>query len=491
MRRTTFIVRVTLGCWLLITLVNTAALADKPELCTSVDRRADECWDTALEIWRLAEPGYQEVKSSALLAAMLEEAGFKLEREIAGMPTAFVASYGEGSPVIAVLGEFDALPGLSQDAVPQPQPCEPGGYGHACGHHLFGVASASAVIAIAEQIKAGAIKGTVRFYACPAEEGGAAKVFMVRDGLFNDCDAALHWHPGSRNAAGDATCLSRAAVKFRFHGRSTHAASSPEQGRSALDGVEITNYAAELMREHTPDNTRIHHVITDGGRAPNVVPDFAEVYYYVRHPKSDTVRELYERLVLCAKAGAMASETRLEIDYQGGTLEILPNDTLSRVTLKNLEELNDIEFSADEIQFASRIAETLAEPKPISSIEEVLDRKGSVNQGSTDVGDVSWVTPTTGFSTVCWAPGTPGHSWQAVAAGGTTIARKGMLLASKVMAATAWDLYTRPELLAAAKQELAGRVKETPYRTLLEKDQKPPLTYRNPPAGRATQAAGE
>ncbi len=490
MRFTNLMARAIVGCWIL-TLVTASAVAEKPDLYASVDQRADKCWETALEIWRLAEPGYQETKSSELLATLLDAAGFKLDRGVAGMPTAFIASYGEGSPVIAILGEFDALPGLSQDAVPQPKPREPGGYGHACGHHVFGVASASAAIAIAEQIKAGTIRGTVRFYACPAEEGGAAKVFMVRDGLFKDCEAALHWHPGSRNAAGDATCLSRAAVKFRFHGRSTHAAGAPEQGRSALDGVEITNYAAELMREHTPDSTRIHHVITDGGRAPNVVPDFAEVYYYVRHPKSDTVRELYERLVLCAKAGAMASETRLEVDYQGGTAEILPNDTLSRVTLANLEALNDIEFTAEETQFASRIAETLAEPKPLSSIEEVLDRKGSVNHGSTDVGDVSWVTPTTGFSTVCWAPGTPGHSWQAVAAGGTTIARKGMLLASKVMAATAWDLYTKPELVAAAKQELADRVKETPYRTLLEKDQKPPLTYRNPPAGTLTQTAGE
>ncbi len=454
------------------------ALAQKAELYKSVNQRADLCWDAAQAIWRLAEPGYQEEKSSALLRDMLETAGFKIERGVAGMPTAFTATLGSGEPVIGLLGEFDALPGLSQDATPHRAPREEGGYGHGCGHHLFGVASASAAIALAEQIEAGNLQGTVRFYGCPAEEGGAAKVFMVRDGLFGDCAAVLHWHPSSRNSAGDATCLARVAAKFRFHGRSAHAATAPEQARSALDAVELTNFAAELMREHTPDFTRIHHVITAGGGAPNVVPDFAEVYYYVRHPDGEVARELYDRLVLCAKAGALATETRLEIDYQGGQLEILPSDTLSRVTLANLRELNDLEFSPEQIRFANAIAQTLAKPKPLSSVEEIVDRKGTVTMGSTDVGDVSWAVPTTGFSTVCWVPGTPGHSWQATACGGTTIGRDGMLLAAKVLAATAWDLYRGPEILAAARAEHRNRLTETPYRTLLAPDQNPPLDYR-------------
>ncbi len=272
----------------------------------------------------MAEPGYQETKSSALLADMLASAGFDVERGVAGIPTAFTASYGSGKPVIGILGEFDSLPGLSQEAVPHRQPREVGGNGHACGHHLFGVASASAAIAVAEQIKAGNLQGTVRFYACPAEEGGAAKVFMVRDGLFGDCDAVLHWHPGSRNSAGDSTCLARVAAKFRFHGRSAHAASAPEQARSALDAVELTNHAAELMREHTPDFTRIHHVITAGGGAPNVVPDFAEVFYYVRHPEGKVVRELYDRLVLCAKAGRWLPRRSWKLTTSAGNWKFCP-----------------------------------------------------------------------------------------------------------------------------------------------------------------------
>jgi aminobenzoyl-glutamate utilization protein B len=467
------------------------AAAEKAALYQSIDARADVCWQTALAIWNLAEPGYQETKSSALLAEMLTSAGFKLERGVCGMPTAFTATFGSGKPVIGILGEFDALPGLSQEATPQRKPRASGGYGHGCGHHLFGVASASAAIAVAEQIKDGNLSGTVRFYACPAEEGGAAKVFMVRDGQFKDCDAVLHWHPGSRNSAGDSTCLARVAVKFRFHGRSAHAAGAPDQARSALDAVELTNHAAQLLREHTPDFTRIHHVITAGGGAPNVVPDFAEVFYYVRHPEGKVVRELYERLVLCAKAGALATETKLEVEYLGGQLEILPNDALSRLTLANLRALNDLKFSEDEIHFANALAETLQEPAPLTSISEVVDRQGSTSKGSTDVGDVSWAAPTTGFGTVCWVPGTPGHSWQATAAGATTIGRKGMLLAAKVLSATAWDLYTKPELLAAAKAEHERRLAATPYESLLQPGQKPPLDYRNPPQQAIKASAAE
>lgn len=461
------------------------ALAGKPELAAAVDARADDAWAAAQQIWEWAEPGYQEVKSADLLAGMLADAGFTIERGVADIPTAFVASYGQGRPVIAILGEYDALPGLSQKAVPERSPRESGGYGHACGHHLFGVASAVAAIVVAEQIKAGELNGTVRYYGCPAEEGGAAKVFMVRAGLFDGCDLALHWHPSSRNAAGDATCLARCAAKFRFHGRSAHASSAPEQGRSALDAVELTNHAAQLLREHTPDSTRIHHVITAGGGAPNVVPDFAEVYYYVRHPRAEVAKQVYARLLKCAEAGALATETRLEVEYLGGTNEILPNEPLAGATLENLRALNDLRLTPAEQQFAARIQTTLVEPKPLDSIREVIDAHGAENKGSTDVGDVSWVVPTSGFSTVCWAPGTPGHSWQAVAAGGTTIGRNGMLLAAKVLAATAHDAMTRPELVAAARDEHARRVGQKAYESLLEAGQRPPLDYRKPPVERS------
>ena len=461
-----------------------SGLAQKDALTESIRRRDEASWDTALKIWEFAEPGYQEERSSALLAGMLEEAGFRVERGVAEIPTAFTATFGEGEPVIGILGEYDALPGLSQEAVPFRQPAGEGGYGHACGHHLFGAASASAAIAVAEQIRAGNIRGTVRFYGCPAEEGGSGKVFMVRAGLFEDCDAVLHWHPGSENSAGDRSSLARMAVKFRFRGKAAHAASSPEQGRSALDAVELTNHATELLREHTPEKTRIHHVITaGGGGAPNVVPGFAEVYYYVRHPKADVLRPLYDRLVNCAKAGALGTETELEVRFEGGIREILPNNVLARAAMENLKALNDLEYTDPERQFAVRLQQTLTQPKPLESVGEVRDRSGEIGMGSTDVGDVSWVVPTTGFETACWVPGTPGHSWQATACGGTSIARKGMTLAARVLAATAWDLFINPDLLAAARKEFDERRGETPYTSLMEEGQKPPLDYRNAPAG--------
>ena len=462
----------------------TDCFGQKAALSESIQKRDQQFWEAALKIWGWAEPGYQEQKSSALLAKLLEEAGFQLERGVAEIPTAFTATFGSGKPVIAILGEFDALPGLSQQAVPYRQPSEHVTYGHGCGHHLFGVASASAAIAVAEQIKSGQIQGTIRFYGCPAEEGGSAKVFMVRAGLFDDCTAVLHWHPSSRNSAGDRSSLARMAVKFRFHGKAAHAAGAPEQGRSALDAVELTNFAAQLLREHTPDFTRIHHVITAGGGAPNVVPDFSEVYYYIRHPKGKTVRPLYDRLVLCAKAGALATETKLNIGFEGGIREILPNNTLSQIAMDNLKQLNDLQYTVEETKFALKLQQAIPKPKPLTDIHKVHDHSGTIGKGSTDVGDVSWVVPTTGFTTACWVPGTPGHSWQAVACGGTGIARKGMNLAARVLAASAWDLFHSLETLVAAKTEQERRLGEAKYQSLMQPNQKPPLDYRKPPKPR-------
>ncbi|HUG19312.1 MAG TPA: amidohydrolase [Planctomycetaceae bacterium] len=456
---------------------------EKKELCGIVNARLAEDWDAALQIWNFAEPGYQETKSSALLASMLERAGFKITKQVAGIPTAFTAEFslGENPPIIGILGEFDALPGLSQEAVPYRKVSEGKTYGHACGHHLFGVASASAAVSLSEYMTKHQLAGTIRFYGCPAEEGGSAKAFMVREGLFDDCGAVLHWHPSSMNAAGDRLSLARIAVKFRFLGKAAHAAGAPEQGRSALDAVELTNHAAQLLREHTPDGTRIHHIITAGGDAPNIVPRFAEVYYYVRHPESQVVKDLYRRLELCAQAGALATETILKIDYQGGIMEIFPNNTLASITMNNLKALNDLTYSEEELKFAIKLQEELPQPEPLDSISQVVDKSGTVGKGSTDVGDVSWVVPTTGFSTACWVPGTPGHSWQAVACGGTTIARNGMNLATRVLATSAYDLLVDPDVIEQAQQEQAERLKDRKYETLLKQDQKPPLDYRNPP----------
>ena len=466
---------------LLTFLATRPALAQKEDLYKSIHDRDAASWQAALKIWELAEPGYQETKSAAVLSVMLEEAGFEVRTAVAGIPTAFTATVGRGKPVIGILGEYDALPGLSQQATPQRESRPGNSYGHGCGHHLFGVAAASATIAIAQQIRAGTLKGTVRYYGCPAEEGGAAKVFMVQAGLFDDCDVVLHWHPGNVNSAGDRSTLARIAVKFRFHGISAHAAGAPEQGRSALDAVALTNHAAELLREHTPDQTRIHHVITYGGAAPNVVPDFAEVYYYIRHPNSEVVRELYPRLERCAEGAALATQTRLEINHQGGIVEILPSSVLSELSIANLRELNDLQYDDEDVRFATRLQQTLSKPLPLDSIKEVLDLGNSVGMGSTDVGDVSWVVPTTGFSTACWVPGTPGHSWQAVACGATPIARKGMNLAARVLAANAWDLFTQPDRVAAAREEHGKKLSGQSYKSLMQPGQKPPLDYRNAP----------
>ena len=419
----------------------------------------------ARKIWEWAEVGYQEKRSAALLADAMEAGGFRVERGVAGIPTSFIATIGSGKPVIAILGEYDALPGLSQQAVPDRQPRPGATAGHGCGHHLFGVASATACLALGEQIhRPGRSRARLRFYGCPAEEGGSAKAFMVRAHLFDDCDAVLHWHPSSQNTAGDESSQARIAVKFRFHGTSSHAAAAPEVGRSALDAVELTNHAAELLREHTPDFTRIHHVITAGGSAPNVVPDFAEVFYYIRHPRSDVVQTLYPRLLKCAEAGALATETRLETQYLGGILEILPNETLGRVARANLVEAQRPEVRRSGGPFRRPHP---ARPWPsrcrLKSLAGVTDRTGQGGTGSTDVGDVSWVVPTVGFTTACWVPGTSAHSWQAVAAGGTTIGRKGMILATRVLAATAWDLFQSPAPPARSQ----GRATPAPRRPLL------------------------
>ncbi|MEZ6044337.1 MAG: amidohydrolase [Planctomycetaceae bacterium] len=453
------------------------------QLWQSIAQQEETLWLAALDIWSWAEPGYHETKSSQRLVQLLNDAEFKITSPLAEIPTAFMAEYGTGKPVIAILGEFDALPGLAQEAVPYRSTEDDQAYGHGCGHHLFGVASAGAAIAIAQELKNGTITGTIRYYGCPAEEGGAAKAFLVKAGLFQDCDAVLHWHPSNRNAAGARTSLARIAVKFQFQGAAAHAAGAPEEGRSALDAVAITNHAAELLREHIPDTARIHYVITRGGEAPNVVPEHAEVYYYVRHADAEVVQELYDRLLLCAKAGALATETKLTVKNEGGILNLLPNLALSEVLEKNLKKLNDLHYTEEEQLFAVKLQETLIKKQPISDITEVYDLSGITGTGSTDVGDVSWVVPTAGFNAACWVPGTPAHSWQATACGGTTIARKGMVLAMKTLALSAWDLYQNPKTLTEASQEFKDRTARKHYQSLMQSDQKPPLGYRETKLG--------
>lgn len=451
----------------------------KSEIVAALDAAQSTYGKIAREIWSFAEVGYQEHRSSALLQAQLRKAGFKVETGVAGIPTAFVASYGSGKPVIALLAEFDALPGLSQGAVPVRQVLVEGGAGHACGHHLFGTASTAAAIAVKDWLAKTGGKGTIRVYGTPAEEGGGGKVYMVRAGLFDDVDVALDWHPGARNSAGPAGSLANISAKFRFHGVSAHAAGAPERGRSALDGVEAMNFMANLMREHVPQETRIHYVITNGGGAPNVVPDFAEVYYYVRHPDARVLAELWERLVATAEGAARGTGTRMEYEIINAVHSLLPNETLARVMDANLRRVGGVRYSPEELAFAEKIAETLGsarrDPRDAERIEDFAYSKGF---GSTDVGDVSWVVPNTGLSTATWVPGTAAHSWQAVAAGGTSIGEKGMMVAAKTLALTAVDLFSDPDLVTRAREEFERRRgPDFAYRPLVG-DREPPLDYR-------------
>ena len=434
----------------------------------------------ARTIWEYAEVGYQETKSSALLQEELTKAGFKLEAGVAGIPTAFVASAGSGKPVIGILAEYDALPGINQDAVPERKPIPGKNAGHACGHHLFGTASVSAGIALADWLKKSGTPGTIRVYGTPAEEGGSGKVYMVRAGLFNDVDAVMHWHASDVNFGGIDKALANKSAKFRFHGISAHASGAPDKGRSALDGVEAMNHMANMMREHIPSDARMHYVITSGGSAPNVVPDFAEVYYYVRHMDSRTVESIFDRLVKVSEGAALGTGTTVEHEIIGGTHNLLANEALARVMNEKLNEVGGFGYSPEEQAFAEKIYATLMSPSvELSSHEDVqawdFERPGL---GSTDVGDVSWTVPTVGLRTATWVPGTSAHSWQATAAGGMSIGYKGMNVASQTLALTGRELFTRPDILAKARAEFAERRgPDFKYRALLG-DRAPALDYR-------------
>ena len=343
-----------------LSLLTTALFSQKKTdaVLDKLESNQEKYADIALQIWDLAEMGYLEEKSAALLQKTLEDEGFSIQKGVAGIPTAFVAEYGSGYPIIAILGEYDALPGLSQQAIPEKKTASKAA-GHACGHHLFGTASTAAAISAKDWLKANNGKGTIRFYGCPAEEGGSGKVYMVREGLFDDVDVALHWHPSSQNAASAGAALANKSAKFRFYGTSAHAAGAPERGRSALDGVEAMNMMVNMMREHIPQEARIHYVITDGGKAPNVVPNFAEVYYYARHGKRDVVIDIFDRIVKAAEGAALGTGTTMDYEMIGGTHELLPNLTLQKVMHKNLSTIGGITYTNEEKTFAEKISKSL------------------------------------------------------------------------------------------------------------------------------------
>jgi len=456
-------------------------LKDKQDIIASLNSKYDYYKEKAIKIWNYAEVGFKEVKRTALLQQTLKENGFTIQPGVAEIPTAFVASYGSGLPVIGILAEFDALPGMSQQAAPEKKSIEGKDAGQACGHHLFGVASVAAGIEIKKLIEQKKLSGTIRVYGCPAEEGGSGKVYMVRDGLFKDVDVVIHWHPDEHNAVTLASALANKSAKFRFKGIAAHASISPEKGRSALDAVEAMDNMVNMMREHIPQETRIHHIITNGGKAPNIVPDFAEAYYYVRHPQKEVVLNIFDRVVKAAQGAAMGTETEMEYEVIGGTHELLLNKTLADAMQKNLEMVGGVSYTPAEIDFGKKLQSTFNFTYPaIESAIEVKPLKtiAGGGQGSTDVGDVSYAVPTVGLEAATWIPGTPAHSWQAVACGGTDIGIKGMMLASKAMALTALDLFTTPTLITNAKEEFKKNIGDYQYKALLG-GRKPALNYRD------------
>lgn len=454
----------------------------REDLVAGIDARYDEHQAIALKIWDLAELGYLETESSALLQAELSAQGFRVEAGVAGIPTAFVAEAGSGQPVIALLAEFDALPGITQTASPMREEIPGKSGGHACGHHLFGTASLGAGVAIKRWLEESGTSGTIRVYGTPAEEGGSGKVYMVREGLFRDVDVVLSWHPGDVNRAQASRTLANRSARFTFRGVSAHAARAPEKARSALDGVEAFNYMMNLMREHVPQETRIHYVITAGGKAPNVVPDYAEVYYYVRHPDAKEVISIWERMEAAAQGAAAGTGTRVEWEIMHGSLSLIPNPVIVERLQMNLEALGGLHYSAEEQAFAETIHASLDEPEfSLGTEQTTMAPETGISMGSTDVGDVSWNVPTGEISTATWVPGTPPHSWQAIAAGGMGIGIKGLQLAAKTLALTATDFYTDAALVEQARLALEAEQGEGFIYAPLLGDRAPALDYRREP----------
>ncbi|MCP5093605.1 MAG: amidohydrolase [Gammaproteobacteria bacterium] len=465
---------------LLIPLVIPLAVgAQEPDISRFLDLRYDETARIARTLWEHAEVGYQEEKSSALLQATLAKEGFDVQPGIAGMPTAFVAAYGETEPVIAILAEYDALPGINQDSLPTRSPIAGKGAGHACGHNLFGAGSVAAAIAIKHWLDESGSPGTVRLYGTPAEEGGSGKVYLVREGLFDDVDVALHWHAADENSAAARTSLANRSAKFRFRGVSAHAAGAPEKARSALDGVEAFNFMVNLMREHVPQETRIHYVITAGGLAPNVVPDYSEVFYYLRHPEATKVAELWTRLEQAALAAAQGTGTEVDWEIIHGNHPLLVNETLARLMDEKLRSVGGLDYTAEEQAFAEELYATMNDPENELGSEAVIQPyEAKLGYGSTDVGDVSIAVPTVGVRIAGYVPGTSGHSWQAVAASGMSIGFKGANNAAKSLALAGIEIIKNEELRDAARKEHEEKLGENFHYEPLLGDRAPPLDFR-------------
>jgi len=450
----------------------------------------------AKDIWDHPQVALQEEYAAKLLAGKMEADGFTVTWGAGGMSTAFIAEWGEGSPTIGFLGEYDALPGLSQALSSQRSPLQAGEPGHGCGHNLFGTACMGSVMALKRAMISAGISGKIRFYGCPAEETLVGKTFMARDGVFDDLDAAISWHPGDTNITWNGSSLAMNSFKVNFYGVAAHAGGSPWLGRSALDGVMLMDAGVNYMREHVPPESRIHSVVTSGGQAPNVVPAFAQVWYFVRAPKRAQVEEIYQWMQDIAQGAALMSGTRHEIEFITGCYDILPNSVMSDLLYEKMAALDDMRFTEQERQFGRELQATF----PDGSVKHGFDwMQLSTSQeldeaacddplwegvfphsptpplmgGSTEVADVSWITPTGQITTTCWPLGTPGHSWQTVASSGSSIGAKGMIFAAKAMALAGLDLLTQPDLLAAAIAEFQQARGDQAYVSPLPADSTP------------------
>jgi aminobenzoyl-glutamate utilization protein B len=458
--------------------------ADRTAILKFVDAHAANYKAVSKEIWGYAELGYHENKSSTLLQTQLKAAGFTIQSGVADEPTAFIASSGSGSPVIAILGEFDALPGLSQQVEPTRAPVVAGAPGHGCGHNLLGSGAALAAVSVREYMLQNHIPGTLRYYGTPAEEGGSGKVYMVRDGLFKDVDVVLHWHPSDRNAVNNGGALAVTSAKFTFHGVAAHAALAPDRGRSALDAVMLMGNGIEFMREHMPSNARIHYVISKGGVAPNVVPDLAEMDLMARDPYNQVLDGLWARIVKIANGAAMMTETTLEIRNIGSDANIIGNDALAKDAQKNLEAVGGFTYDASQKAFALDLQKSLPEGAalPLDTTNQILPLRPfdpNAPSASTDVGDISWNVPTIGFGAATFVPGVAAHTWQAAASAGSSIGQDGMIIASKALALTAVDLFNSPELVAAAKGDFKKQLEGKTYESAIPPSQKPLIGYRD------------
>lgn len=428
------------------------------------------CASTCRELWNHPEIGGNERESANLFRKILADEGFTITNSKI-MEHAFYAEYGSGAPVIAVLGEYDALPGLSQKACTTKEPVVEGGPGHGCGHNLLGSAVLTAAIAIKRYLEQSHDAGTLRFYGCPQEELLDGKVRMAAEGMFEGCDAALSWHPMDANCTHDKAYIASAQVKFYFTGRASHAAFAPERGRSALDAVELMSVGVNYLREHVIDHTRIHYSTDGGGFAPNVVPDHASAWYYVRAPRISDVKDTMRRVELVAQGAATMTETQVRVEHGWGCCEMLENNAFGDLTYANMLEAEAPVYTPEELQFASEIQSSI-DPAIIARMKGVYEQsessiymgpgprdlwKASPINASSDVGDVSYLMPTTTFTTACWPLGTSPHTWQAAAANGTSIGEKGALYAAQIIAGTAYDLFTKPEELAKVTEEFKRR----------------------------------